>query len=157
VLVKRITADIDRDFGFNTAIAAAMEMVNDLYHYADAVPAAERSRTAVREALEKLILCLAPFAPHITEELWRVLGHDRSVHDEEWPAWDPALVRSEKVEVAIQINGKIRDKVLVPAGISEDGLREAALSSERVRPLLEGKNVVKVIVVPDRLVNIVVK
>ena len=157
VLVKRITTDIDRDFGFNTAIAAAMEMVNDLYHYADAVPAAERPRTAVREALEKLVLCLAPFAPHITEELWLVLGHDRSVHGEKWPAWDPALVRSEEVEVAIQINGKIRDKILVPAGTSEDGLREAALSSERVRPLLEGKNVVKVIVVPDRLVNIVVK
>ncbi len=156
-MVKKMTLDIDRRFNFNTAIAAAMEMLNDLYRYVESVPEAERSPAAVREALEKLVLCLAPFAPHITEELWRELGHDGSVHDERWPEWDEAYVETEEVEVAVQVNGRLRDRMVVPKGAGEEELREKALACARVGPFVEGKEVVKVVVVPDRLVNIVVR
>ncbi len=156
-MLRKITTDVDRDFGFNTAVSAAMEFVNELYRYRDTVPAEARSAEAVREALEKLVLCLAPFAPHMTEELWQALGHSRSVHDEAWPAWDPDLVRSDEVEVAVQVNGKLRDRVLVAAGADDATLRQAAMRSERVKPFVDGKVVVKFVTVPDRLVNIVVK
>jgi len=156
-MVKKMTLDIDRRFNFNTAIAAAMEMLNDFYRYVENVPEAERSPAAVREALEKLVLCLAPFAPHITEELWRELGHDGSVHDERWPEWDEAYVETEEVEVAVQVNGRLRDRMVVPKGAGEEELREKALACARVGPFVEGKEVVKVVVVPDRLVNIVVR
>ncbi|MCL6580969.1 MAG: leucine--tRNA ligase [Firmicutes bacterium] len=155
-MVKKVTTDIDRHFGFNTAVSAVMELVNDLYRYRETVPPERRSPAVVREVLDKLVLVLAPFAPHITEELWKVLGHTLSVHEERWPAWDEALVRAEEVEVAVQVNGKLRDRVTVPAGTDEAGLEEVALASERVRKLLEGRKVVRVVAVPDRLVNIVV-
>lgn len=157
LMVRKITSDIDRDFGFNTAISAAMELVNDLYRYGDTVPAERRSPAVVREVLEKLTLCLAPFAPHMTEEIWRALGHTQSVHDQRWPSWEESYVQTAEVEVAVQVNGKLRDRVMVPAGASETELREAALALERVRPHLEGKTVVRVVTVPDRLVNIVVR
>jgi len=156
-MVKKMTLDIDRRFNFNTAIAAAMETVNDLYRYLETVPEEARSPAAAREALEKLVLCLAPFAPHVTEELWRELGHDRSVHEETWPSWNEEYVKTDEVEVAVQVNGRLRDRIVVPAGSSEDQLREQALACERVRPFLEGRRVVKVIAVPDRLVNIVAR
>jgi leucyl-tRNA synthetase len=155
-MCKKITLDIDRHFGFNTAISAAMEMVNDLYRYQD-VAADGRSPAVARRVLEMLVLCLAPFAPHITEELWRALGHTGSVHDETWPTWDEGLVRTDEVEVAVQVNGKLRERMMVATGTSEAELGEMALSLERVRPLVTGKAVVKLVTVPDRLVNIVVK
>ncbi len=156
-MVKKITTDIDHHFGFNTAISAAMEMVNDLYRYQGALPEVQRSPGAVRQALELLVLSLAPFAPHLTEELWRALGHTGSVHDEKWPSWDEGLVRADEVEVGIQVNGKLRDRMMVAAGTSEAALREIALGQERIRVSVEGKTIVKVVAVLDRLVNIVVK
>jgi leucyl-tRNA synthetase len=156
-MVRKMTLDIDRRFNFNTAISAAMETVNDLYRYAESVPPARRSPAVVREVLEKLVLCLAPFAPHLGEELWQVLGGEGSVHDQRWPSWDEDLVRAEEVEVAVQVNGRIRDRVVVAAGTGEAELRELALALEKVRPHVEGRKVVKVVAVPDRLVNIVVK
>jgi leucyl-tRNA synthetase len=157
VMVKKITTDIERDFGFNTAISAAMEMVNDLYHYMGAVPEGRRSPPVVKEVLEKLVLCLAPFAPHVTEELWQALGRHGSVHEQAWPGWDEASVVTDEVEVAVQVNGRLRDRVVVPAGAGEAVLGDAAMASERVRPYVEGKTVVKIITVPGRLVNIVVR
>src|SRR5262249_61708078 len=107
--------------------------------------------------LEPLVLLLSPFAPHLAEELWAALGHPTTLAYEQWPAHDPALTKADEIEVPVQINGKVRSKVTVPADISETALREAALADERVRGLLEGKQILKVIVVPGKLVNIVCK
>jgi leucyl-tRNA synthetase len=106
--------------------------------------------------LEPLVLLLSPFAPHVAEELWSALGHPQTLAYEPWPSFDEALTRAAEVEVPIQINGKLRSKIQVPAEIDEAALREAALADERIRALIEGKAIRKIIVVPGKLVNIVV-
>jgi leucyl-tRNA synthetase len=143
--IQRVTEDLD-GMRFNTAIAAMMEFTNHL------TPLAVRPRSV----LEPFVLLLAPFAPHLAEELWHLLGHRESLAYEPWPTFDPALTRAEEIEVPVQINGKVRLRLTVPAEISKDELEKTALADERVRALLEGKQVRKVIVVPGKLVNIVV-
>jgi leucyl-tRNA synthetase len=110
-----------------------------------------------REALEKFVLLLSPFAPHITEELWQSLGHKETLAYEPWPQFDPALAKEDAVEVPVQINGKLRSKISVATGTDKAALEAAARADEKVRDLLHGKDVVKVIVVPGRLVNFVIK
>src|SRR5262249_12982729 len=105
---------------------------------------------------EPFVLLLAPFAPHLAEELWRALGHTKSLAYEPWPAFDPALVQADEVEVPVQVNGKLRSKLTVPAGTADDRLRELALADEKVVAFIAGKKVVKVIVPKGQLVNIVV-
>jgi leucyl-tRNA synthetase len=143
--IRKVTEDLE-SMSFNTAIAAMMEFSNHL----------TRLPTKPRHVVERLVLLLAPFAPHLSEELWSVLGHSRTLAYEPWPTYDESLTRAEEIEVPIQINGKLRGKITVPAGIDEESLRSAALADERIRALLEGKAVRKVIVVPGKLVNIVV-
>jgi leucyl-tRNA synthetase len=143
--IQKVTDDLD-GMRFNTAIAAMMEYVNHLTRLED----------RPRAALEPLVLLLSPFAPHLAEELWAALGHNGTLAYEPWPAFDPALTRADKIEVPVQVNGKVRSKVTVAADIDEAGLREAALADEKVRGLIEGKTIRKVIVVPRKLVNIVV-
>jgi len=111
-----------------------------------------------RSAVETLVLLLAPFAPHLAEELWAALGHSQTLAYVDWPTYDEALTRAEEVEVPVQVNGKLRSKVTVSAAIAADetALRAAALADDRIRGLIEGKQVRKVIVVPHKLVNIVV-
>ena len=155
--IKKVTYDIQERFNFNTAISAIMELVNALYAYRLEVDTDKQNNELLSEALEKTILLLAPFAPHLAEEAWRMIGGGESVHEQSWPAYDPASLIVEEVEVVVQINGKVRGRVVVPAGIGEDELLEASRKSERVEELLTGKEVVKVITVPDRLVNIVVR
>jgi leucyl-tRNA synthetase len=106
--------------------------------------------------LEPFVLLLSPFAPHLAEELWSVLGHNPTLAYEPWPTYDEALTRAEEVEVPVQVNGKLRSRLMVPAGSDEANLRAAALADERIRTLLEGKQVRKVIIVPGKLVNFVV-
>jgi leucyl-tRNA synthetase len=143
--IQKVTEDLD-GMRFNTAIAAMMEFTNHL------TPLSMRPRAV----LETFVLLLSPFAPHQAEELWRALGHKNTIAYESWPKYDPALTKADEIEVPVQINGKVRAKLTVAAGIDEASLRETALADERVRSLIEGKQVRKVIVVPGKLVNIVV-
>jgi len=146
-----VTDDLER-FRFNTAISKLMVLSNGL---ADAVRAGRAGAAQRRDAAERLVLLLAPLAPFVTEELWRVLGGSSSVHQQRWPAFDADLVRSERVTCVIQVDGKVRDRLEVPADATEDDLRDLALSSDRVRVALADRPVARVVVVPPKLVNLV--
>jgi leucyl-tRNA synthetase len=115
-----------------------------------------REEVRSRSVLDTFVLLLSPFAPHLAEELWSVLGHKGSLAYEPWPSYDPALTKAAEIEVPVQVNGKVRSKVTVPAGTDEATLRETALADERIRELTAGKQIRKVIVVPGKLVNVVV-
>ena len=159
-LVGKVVEDIERN-NFNTAIAAIMELSNAVGNYLRAASAEERAQDAElaafdRELADVLVELMAPFTPHWAEELWHTpLGHDTSVHEQPWPEFDLALAAADEVELAVQINGKVKTRITVAADAAEEAIRETAL--EAVSKATEGKNVVKVIVIPDRLVNIVVK
>lgn len=155
VTIKRVTDDISQRFNFNTAISAIMEMVNALYQYRDKN---EKRNSAVEaEAMNSLVLLLAPFAPHIAEELWHELGFTDSVHTQPWPKYDPAATVQDEVEIVIQVNGKVKERMMAPASLDAGGLQQFAMDQESVQKLIEGKQVVKVVAVPKKLVNIVVK
>ena len=150
--IRRVTEDIE-GFRFNTAIAALMEMTNGLIHARDADPV---DRAAWGEAVESLLLMLAPLAPHIAEELWQRTGRPYSVHTQPWPEWDADLARADEVTLVVQVNGKLRDRILVPAGIDEGRARELALASPQVQKHIDNRQVRRVIYVPGKLVNVVV-
>jgi leucyl-tRNA synthetase len=143
--IQKVTEDLD-GMRFNTAIAAMMEFTNHL----------TRLEVRPRSVLGPFVLLLSPFAPHLAEELWSALGHAGTLAYEPWPAYDPALTRADEIEVPVQVNGKLRSKITVPADIDEATLKSTALADERVRALIDGKQICKVIVVPKKLVNIVV-
>ncbi|HLW47356.1 MAG TPA: leucine--tRNA ligase [bacterium] len=151
--LKRVTEDLEA-FRFNTAIAALMSYTNRL---AELRAEGAVGTPAWRDAMRTLVLMLAPMTPHIAEELWARLGLPYSVHRQAWPAWDPAAVREETVTVVLQVNGRVRDRISVPAGMDEARLRDVALESERVRRFTDGKAVQDVIVVPGKLVNVVAR
>lgn len=159
-LVGKVVEDVERN-NFNTAIAAIMELSNAVGNYLRAASAEERAQDAElaafdRELADVLVELMAPFTPHWSEELWHTpLGHDTSVHEQPWPEFDLALAAADEVELAVQINGKVKTRITVAADVAEEAIRETAL--EAVSKATEGKNVVKVIVIPNRLVNIVVK
>jgi leucyl-tRNA synthetase len=155
--IKKVTEDISQRFNFNTAISGIMEMVNGLYHYKDNVAEEQQNLALVKFGLKSLVLLLAPFAPHVAEELWVNLGGDFSVHIQEWPKYDPASLEMDEITLVIQVNGKVRDKLDVPKDISREDLEAKVMSEPRIAKHLEGKKVVKTIVVPGKLVNIVVK
>ncbi len=157
--IKKVTYDIEERFNFNTAISAIMELVNSIYGYFNLAEeeAVERHRIFLGEVLETVIVLLAPFAPHLCEELWHQCGRRESVHRESWPSYDAAALKVEEVEVVVQVNGKVRGHIQVAADLSEDELLEAAREHERVKSYLQGKEVVKTITVPQKLVNIVVR
>jgi len=148
--ILRVTADIE-NFKFNTALAAMMEFVNTLAVHEEQVG----SSPAFQEASEALIQLLAPFAPHITEELWARRGGEYSVHQQPWPIYDPALTVEATIVLVVQVNGKVRDRITVPADIDDEEARRQALESERVQHYLAGRPPRQVIVVPGRLVNVV--
>ena len=150
--IKKVSQDM-QDMGFNTSVASLMELVNELYK----IKAAEKGfaeRAAWQEALENLLLLLAPFAPHITEELWHDLGHKESIHLANWPVFDPALLVEDTVTYAIQVNGKLRGEVSVAADADKDSV--AAAAQEKVASHLDGLAIKKTIVVPGKIVNFVV-
>jgi leucyl-tRNA synthetase len=154
-----VTEDFD-GMHFNTAIAALMELMNEL---GDSGLAPERAsaaeRFAAREALEAVVLMLAPFAPHAAEEVWEGLGHEGGLTGgtARWPAADAELARREMLEIPVQVSGKLRGRIMAAPDAGEEELRAAALADEKVRPHVEGREIAKVIVVPQRLVNIVVR
>jgi leucyl-tRNA synthetase len=150
--IRRVTEDGER-FRYNTMIAALMEYVNALYRVR--APEVERS-PAWQEAMDTLVLLLAPSAPHLAEELWHRRGHNTSVHLEAWPGYDPALTVEETVTLVVQVNGKVRDRIDVLVDLPEDEVRALALARPRVQQFLQGKQPRNVVVVPRRLVNVVV-
>ena len=152
--VRKVTVDAEQRFAFNTAVAALMEAVNELFRYRDRV-GDEARLPVVREALELLVLCLAPFVPHVAEEMWERLGHAPSVHQQPWPDYDPDALEMEQITVVVQVNGRVRDRLTLPADADEEQLRAAALASERVRRETQGRQVRRVVVVPGSLVNVV--
>ncbi len=154
--IKKVTEDISERFNFNTSVSAIMELVNALYQYKE-VPETDREPSVLREAIDALLLLLAPFAPHITEELWQSTGHEGSIHLQPWPAYDPEALIEDEVTIVIQINSRVRDRLLVPAGLTVEEMQERAMKDPKVLKLIEGKKIVKIIPVPGKLVNIVVK
>jgi leucyl-tRNA synthetase len=158
--IARVTEDIDKDFHFNTAISAVMELVNALHDFdrdsMDRMGRAERQRL-LREAVETLLLLLGPVTPHITEELWSVLGHGESLFRRAWPVADPAALKREEVVIIVQVDGKVRSRLTVDVAAPERDVQDKALADAKVRPWLDGRQVAKVVVVPGRLVNVVTR
>jgi len=151
--LAKVTDDIGRRRTFNTAIAAVMELVNAIAKLSDGSPVARAVRHA---ALEIIVLVLSPIVPHICHSLWRELGHPIPVIDTPWPKVDEAALKRDVLEIVVQVNGKLRGRVSVPAGAAEEHVRELALADEVVQRHIAGKAVKKAIVVPGKLVNIVV-
>ncbi|MGQ0549897.1 MAG: class I tRNA ligase family protein, partial [Armatimonadota bacterium] len=151
--IRRVTDDME-GFRFNTALAALMEFANVLQR-ARGVPDAQ---ALWDQALQTMVLLLAPLCPHIAEELWvEHLKQPYSVHTQPWPSYDRSKATAEQVTLVLQVNGRVRERLQVPAGISDAEAREAALSNPRVREFIDGKRVANVIVVPGRLVNVVTR
>jgi len=143
--IAKITSDID-NFKFNTAISALMILVNNLTE----APAIGRHELSI------VLQLVAPFAPHLAEELWQSLNNDTSIFKSIWPTSNPELARDETVTITVQINGKVRDQLSLPADLSNEEVEAAAKSSEKIQPWLADKQIVKVVVIPNRLVNFVV-
>jgi leucyl-tRNA synthetase len=142
-----VSDDLGRRYSFNTAISAVMELVNEL--------ARDTAASGARFAAETAVSLIQPYAPHVAEELWEQLGHER-LWTQPWPTADPAMLERDTFELVVQVNGKLRDRFEVPASASEEELIELARASERVRVHLDGKEIRKTIVVPRKLVNLVV-
>ena len=153
--IRKVTDDVADRFNFNTAISSIMELVNAMHAYRDAAETVQPA--LLRETVEALLRLLAPFAPHIAEEIWQQLERSGSIHQQAWPKWDAEAIKTDSVEIVVQINGKVRDKLTVPSELSSAELEKVALQQEKVQQLVAGKTVVKVIAVPNKLVNIVVK
>jgi len=154
--IKSMTEAIETDFHFNAAIAQIMELMNAVDDAGITADSTAQERAVLRASIEGIVVLLTPFAPHIAEELWQELGHEPSVLKAGWPKVDPAALVQDTVEVVIQVNGKVRGREMVPAGMSQEQLQKLAVTSESVQKYTEGKTIRKVIVVPGRLINIVV-
>ena len=152
--IKKVTEDCNR-FSFNTAISSVMEMVNALYNYKEKQK--EYNGAVIKEEIENLILLLYPFVPHITSELWEVSGHSDPISTHSWPEYDESALVVNEVEIVVQINGKIRDKIVVSPDLSKEEMCELALNNEKIQQFIDGKQVVKTIAIPKKLINIVVK
>jgi leucyl-tRNA synthetase len=152
--IRKVSEDVEERFHFNTAIAAIMELVNAVYAFEGKREPANAA--VVKEALESVVLLLAPFVPHITEELWECLGHGEGMGAASWPVYDPDAIREDEITVVVQVNGKLRGKVTVGVDAGEEDVRNAALADEKIRAHTEGKTVRKIIHVPGKLLNIVV-
>lgn len=158
MMIKGITNDITNEFQFNTVISKYRELVNAISDWLNIKPAfCEEERQVFSFAVVSLLKLMSPVAVYLTEEIWHELGGEGSIHDQPWCEWDENLAKSSSMTLVVQINGKVKDKIEVDAGISKDEMEQAAMNSAKVQELIDGKTVVKVIVVPNKLVNIVVK
>jgi len=151
--IRRVSEDIER-FRFNTMVAALMEYTNYLTKAKETGPV---DAGAWREAMETLLLLLAPSAPHLAEELWQRSGRPYSIHNQQWPEWDAALAAEEEITLVVQVNGKLRDRIQVAVDISEEEAKELALSSAKVKAYTDDKQIKRVIYVAGRLVNVVAR
>ncbi|HBG5343375.1 TPA: leucine--tRNA ligase [Clostridioides difficile] len=152
--LKKVTADLSEKFGFNTAISALMELINDMYKYKELDNINE---AVIKEGVQTIVTIIAPFAPHLGEELWTMIGKEGSVFDIDWPKYDEKALVKDEIEVVVQVNGKVRGKLTVNSNISKDEMEKVALEDEKIKGLVEGKTIVKVVAVPKKLVNVVVK
>jgi leucyl-tRNA synthetase len=168
--VHRVSEDFNGRWHFNTSIAALMELVNELYlamehEVGEGVTLTMQSGPALptlnaeflRGVFEYLVRMLAPFAPHLAQELWETLGEKENLLRAPWPKYDPALAKEDEIEIPVQINGKLRARIVVPADATEDTVRTRALAEEKVKGAIAGKQIMKVIIVPLKLVNVVVR
>ncbi len=152
--IRKVGEDAGGRFNFNTAIASIMELVNEMYKYKQNT---EMNLPLFNKAIETLLTVLNPFTPHITEEMWNQLGHEDRLYAKSWPVYDESALVKDEIEIIVQINGKLKDKLLMPNNSSKEDTEEAARRLEKVKEATEGKNIVKVIVIPNRIVNFVVR
>jgi leucyl-tRNA synthetase len=152
--IKRVTTDIEREYHFNTAIAALMELINEVTPFE---PKSNEDWQVFRFAVENVLLLLSPFSPHIAEELWEVAGNKPSIFERSWPEWDEEAAKEEEIELVIQVNGKVRSKLMIPAGMPDDEIKKTALEDRRTLEIIGKGTIKKVIVVKGKLVNIVIK
>jgi len=150
--IKKVSEDINARFNFNTAISAIMELTNMLNWYKDVE---ELDLAVFKEAINSLLIMLNPFSPHIAEELWQRCGNENSVQTQNWPKYDPQALIQDEIEIVVQISGKVKERIMVPVDSTEEELREIAQNNSRIKELTNGKKIVKIIVVPNKLVNIV--
>jgi len=151
--IRKVTEDLEK-MRFNTMIAALMGFTSRLN---GAREGRSVSKGTLTRALDTLMLLLAPTAPHLAEELWQRTGHEYSIHNQNWPQWDEELARDEQITLVVQVNGKLRDRIIIPVSITEEEARQIALEREKVKAYLEDREIIKVIYVPGRLVNVVVR
>ena len=164
ITIKKVTDDIEKSWSFNTAIASIMELLNMVVDFSTELKEKNFNDDTVindlnvlRLSLESTVKILAPFVPHICEELWEILGHNPSIFSESWPTYDDSAIAADQVEMVIQINGKVRSKLVVPSEISEDDLKSLVMGDKKINENLNGKKIVKTIIVPKKLVNLVVR
>jgi len=151
--IKKVTDDIER-FNFNTAISSIMELINEMYRYKEQP---NININLLKKATWDLILLLSPFVPHLCEELWEKLEKKQYTILESWPKYDESALIKESVEIVVQVNGKLKERITVPSGMQRDALQDFVLKEEKVLELLAGKEIVKIISVPDKLLNIVIR
>jgi leucyl-tRNA synthetase len=155
--IKRVTDDFKGRWHFNTCIAATMELVNELYGAEEAIAGGRVPVSLVADVQRSIALLLAPMAPYLGHELWEMTGETGNLLKAPWPKYDAALAAEDEIEIPVQVNGKLRGLVVVPAGATDEQVKQVALADEKVKAAIAGKQVVKVIVVPHKLVNIVVR
>jgi leucyl-tRNA synthetase len=155
--IRKVTGDIEDRFHFNTAISAIMELVNVLYQLRRPEKENLKALSVVRESVEAVILLLAPIVPHISQELWGMLGYSQNLAEAGWPVYDPTVASEEQITIVVQINGKVRSRIIVPADEDVEQIKALALADEKIAAMLAGKDVLKEIYVPKKLLNIVVK
>ena len=155
--IKKVTEDIEERFHFNTAISAIMELVNAAYLFRAEASQSPAAAGILSKAVKTILILLSPIVPHLCEELWETLGNEGSVQKQPWPEWDPEALTEDEQVIVIQVNGKLRSRMVVGGSIGEEEIKASALNQTRIREWLQGKEVAKVILVPKKLVNIVVK
>jgi len=151
--IKRVTNDIEREYHFNTAIAALMELMNEISSFE---PKSDDDRKILRFSIETLLILLSPFSPHIAEELWESMGNKKSLLEHEWPAWDEDIAKEQEIELVIQVNGKVKAKIMMAAGLPDEKIKEKALAEPKIQEILSAKPPKKVFIVKGKLVNIVI-
>jgi leucyl-tRNA synthetase len=150
--IKKVTTDVEREYHFNTAIAALMELVNEMSSFE---PSDAKDMQIMRFSIENTLLLLSPFTPHITEELWTHIGNESGISEKSWPVWDEDMAREEEIELVIQINGKLKGKLMIPCGLPEEEIKALALGDRKITEIIGLQKIRKVIVIRGRLVNIV--
>jgi leucyl-tRNA synthetase len=154
--IKMVTQDLQR-FQFNTSLSRIMELVNSLYLYRQDIPAEDQNKMILQEVIKNMVLLIAPFAPHLGEELWHLIGQKGSVFQASWPEWDEGKLKTDRVNIVVQVNGKVRSQILIDAEADEATVRQLALQDDKIRKWTDSREIVKVVVVKGKLVSVVVK
>jgi leucyl-tRNA synthetase len=153
--IQKVTDDIEQRFHFNTAISAVMELVNTIYQFRSENDWGPEAFPVLRLAVETAVILISPMVPHIADEMWYALGHERSVVQEPWPEWDEEAVSEDMQLIVVQVNGRLRNRIYVSPSASDEDVKKAALSDERIKAFIGDQPVRKVVVVPGKLANVV--